>query len=271
MPHCQKLNIFALFFAGLVLMSCGQPDNDRMTSFDGSWVDLTHEFSRKAVFWPTAATFNKETVSEGMTEGGWFYSAYNFATSEHGGTHMDAPIHFSKGAMTADQVPLEKLIGPAAVIDVSVASERDRDYQFTVEDVLAWEKRHGRLPDGAIVMFNTGYAAKWPNAEDYMGTADRGPLAVGKLHFPGLSPDLATFLVTERSISAVGLDTPSLDHGQSKTFMTHRILSAENVPGFENVAALDQLPATGATIIALPMKIKGGSGGPLRIVAFVPN
>ena len=262
----------AIAFLGAVfgVVACDGKD-DIQSPFSGTWVDLTHEFSRNAVFWPTAATFNKETVAEGMTEGGWFYSAYNFASSEHGGTHMDAPIHFSKGAMTTEKVPLDKLIGPAAVIDVTIASERDRDYQFTVEDVLTWEKQNGALPDGAIVLFNTGYAAKWPDAEAYMGTAERGPMAVGKLHFPGLSPDLATFLVQERNIKAVGLDTPSLDHGQSKTFMTHRILSAENIPGFENVAALDELPPLGATIVALPMKIKGGSGGPLRIVAHIPD
>ncbi len=269
MHHPLLKRLIATIFVAVGLAGCDNGSED--TDLSGTWVDLTHEFSRNAVFWPTAATFNKETVAEGMTEGGWFYSAYNFASSEHGGTHMDAPIHFAKGAMTTEKVPLSKLIGPAAVIDVSLASERDRDYQFTVEDVLAWEKQHGVLPEGVIVLFNTGYAAKWPDAEAYMGTAERGPLAVGKLHFPGLSPDLAAFLVKERNIKAVGLDTPSLDHGQSKTFMTHRILSAENIPGFENVAALDQLPPLGATIVALPMKIKGGSGGPLRIVAHIPD
>ncbi len=255
--------------APLGLAACDEPAPS--DPFAGTWVDLTHEFSRNAVFWPTAATFTKETVSEGMTEGGWFYSAYNFSSSEHGGTHMDAPIHFAKGALSTHEVPLDKLIGPAVVIDVSAPSAADRDYQFTIDDVLNWEADNGPLPDGAILLFNTGYAAKWPNAEEYMGTAARGPLAVGKLHFPGLSPELAKFLVEERNIRAVGLDTPSLDYGQSKTFMTHRILSAENIPGFENVAALDRLPPKGATIIALPMKIKGGSGGPLRIIAHIPS
>ncbi len=261
-----------LIVSGLlaVALAACEPPRDE-PGFSGTWVDLTHAFSRNAVFWPTAATFTKETVSEGMTEGGWFYSAYNFASSEHGGTHMDAPVHFAKGALATHEVPLDSLIGPAAVIDVSDASAQDRDYQFTVDDVLNWEKENGALPDGAIILFNTGYAAKWPDAEAYMGTAMRGPAAVGQLHFPGLSPELATFLTEERNIRAVGLDTPSLDYGQSKTFMTHRILSAKNIPGFENVAALDQLPATGATIVALPMKIQGGSGGPLRIVAHLPN
>lgn len=269
MSLLRALAFFALVAACVPLAGCDEKPEP--IAFDGAWIDLTHEFSRNAVFWPTAATFTKETVSEGMTEGGWFYSAYNFSSSEHGGTHMDAPIHFAKGALATHEVPLDKLIGPAAVIDVSDASAADRDYQFSVDDVLNWEETHGPLPKGAILLFNTGYAAKWPDAEAYMGTDQRGPLAVGKLHFPGLSPELATFLVEQRDIRAVGLDTPSLDHGQSKTFMTHRILSAQNIPGFENVAALDKLPATGATVIALPMKIKGGSGGPLRIIAHIPS
>ena len=269
MRFLRATSIVTALTAALLLSACEEPDDP--SPFEGTWVDLTHEFSRNAVFWPTAATFNKETVSEGMTEGGWFYSAYNFSSSEHGGTHMDAPVHFAKGALSTHEVPLDKLIGPAAVIDVSAASENDRDYQFTVEDVLGWEKTHGPLPDGAILLFSTGYAAKWPDAAAYMGTDERGPMAVGKLHFPGLSPELAAFLVKERNIRAVGLDTPSLDSGQSKNFMTHRILSAENIPGFENVAALDQLPPTGATVIALPMKIKGGSGGPTRVIALIPR
>ena len=268
MTFLRALPFVFLVAAGLLVTGCDE--EPKPTLLEGRWVDLTHEFSRNAVFWPTAATFTKETVSEGMTEGGWFYSAYNFSSSEHGGTHMDAPVHFAKGALATHEVPLDKLIGPAAVIDVTAASAENRDYQFTVDDVLNWEKVHGPLPKGAILLFNTGYAAKWPDAKAYMGTDMRGPLAVGKLHFPGLSPKLAKFLVEERDVRAVGLDTPSLDYGQSKAFMTHRILSADNIPGFENVAALDQLPATGATIIALPMKIKGGSGGPLRIIAHIP-
>lgn len=254
---------------GFAAAACDRPTEP--SGFDGTWVDLTHDFSRNAVFWPTAEKFSKETVSQGITEGGWFYSAYNFASSEHGGTHMDAPIHFAKGALATHEVPLDSLIGPAAVIDVSEASQADRDYQFTVEDLTQWEKQHGRLPDGAILLFKTGYALAWPDPAAYMGTAARGPAAVGKLHFPGLSPALATFLVKERKIRAVGLDTPSLDYGQSKNFMTHRILLAENIPGFENVASLEALPPTGATIIALPMKIRGGSGGPLRIIAHIPD
>ncbi|MDN5849125.1 MAG: cyclase family protein, partial [Nitrococcus sp.] len=237
---------------------------------NGRWVDLTHAFSEEAIYWPTAKPFRLETVFEGMTQAGYYYSAYNFSAAEHGGTHIDAPVHFAKGRRSVDEIPIGQLIGPAAVIDVTQAAAADRDYRVTVADLKAWEAEHGRLPDGAIVLLNTGSAKFWPEREAYMGTAERGQKAVHKLHFPGLHPKAARWLVTERDIGAVGLDTPSIDYGQSKRFESHQILFNGNVPALENVANLDELPATGATAIALPMKIEGGSGGPLRVVAFVP-
>jgi len=237
----------------------------------GRWVDLSHDMAEDSVFWPTAEGFRHVVASYGPTPGGWFYSSYNLELSEHGGTHLDAPIHFAEGRQTADQVPLERLIGPAAVIDVSAASAASPDYRFTVEDVLAWERKNGRLPDSAILLFHTGFAKRWPDAATYLGTAERGTDAVAKLHFPGLSGELARFLVEQRKVAAVGLDTASLDYGQSKDFIAHRILLGANVPGFENVANLHLLPPKGAMVVALPTKIRGGSGAPLRIVARLPK
>ncbi|HEY4643237.1 MAG TPA: cyclase family protein, partial [Bacteroidota bacterium] len=129
--------------------------------------------------------------------------------------------------------------------------------------------RHGRIPQKAIVLIRTGYGSFWPDREKYMGTPERGTEAVAKLHFPGLHPDAAKWLIDERSVKAVGLDTPSIDHGQSTQFESHVTLFEANVPAFENVANLDQLPVNGFTVVALPMKIRGGSGGPLRIIALV--
>ena len=252
---------------GLVLASA----SSALDLSNGRWVDLTHPFSEETIYWPTADGFEKETVFEGETEGGYYYSAFNYRAAEHGGTHLDAPVHFAKGRRTADQIPVEQLIGPAIVIDVSSKTKSDRDYQITPDDVLTWEAEHGEVPTGTIVLFNTGSAQFWPDRIKYMGTDERGAGAVAKLHFPGIRPDTARFLAEEREIRAVGLDTPSIDYGQSKDFMTHRILFERDIPGFENVANLDGLPPTGATVVALPMKIQGGSGGPLRIVAFVPN
>ena len=255
--------------AAVLLAACSKPA-DGPSRPEGSWVDLTHELAEDSPFWPTAEGFRHEVASYGPTPGGWFYSSYNLQLSEHGGTHLDAPIHFASGKATTDQIPLDRLIGPAAVIDVSRQSAADRDYRFTVDDLLNWERQHGRLPDGAILLFHTSFSKYWPDRKRYMGTDERGPEAVAKLHFPGLSAELASFLVQQRKVAAVGLDTPSLDYGQSKDFIAHRILLGADVPGFENVADLHRLPPKGATVVALPVKIKDGSGGPLRIVAQLP-
>ena len=236
----------------------------------GRWVDLTHPFNEQSVYWPTAETFKKTEVFHGHTAGGWFYSAFNFSAAEHGGTHMDAPIHFAEGAYTADQVPLAQLIGPGFVIDVSRQAAADVDYRVTASDIEAFEAEHGRLPPGAIVLLNTGRAKLYPDRRAYIGTDERGAGAVAKLHFPGLGVDGAALLV-ERGISAVGIDTPSIDYGRSKDFAAHVELMTNNIPAFENVADLSTLPPTGTTIVALPMKIEGGSGGPLRIVARLPG
>jgi kynurenine formamidase len=206
-----------------------------------------------------------------MTEGGYYYSAFQFCLAEHGGTHLDAPVHFSKGSWSVDEIPLERSIGEAVVVDVSAGAKDNPDYQISVQDIEGWEAEHGTIPDDAIVLFRTGYGKFWPNRVTYMGTDERGPEAVAKLHFPGIDPELSRWLVKNRKIKAVGLDTPSLDYGQSTKFESHQILFAENILGFENIANLEKLPATGAWVIGLPMKIKGGSGGPLRIVAMVPG
>ncbi len=236
----------------------------------GRWIDLTHAFNAETVYWPTAKMFEKETVFQGRTDGGFYYSAYNFSAAEHGGTHIDAPIHFAEGALPVDRLPVDQLIGPGIVIDVTRQVSKDVDYRVTAHDIEAHERAHGRIARGAIVLINTGRAGLYPDRETYMGTAERGPNAVAKLHFPGLSKEGAELLVA-RGIGAVGIDTPSIDYGQSKNFAAHVALMTANIPAFENVAALSDLPPRGATIIALPVKIEGGSGGPLRIIAHVPG
>jgi kynurenine formamidase len=237
----------------------------------GQWVDLTHEFSADTIYWPTADSFEKTAVFEGRTDKGFYYTAYNFSAAEHGGTHVDAPIHFAENRNTVDAIPLDQLIGQGVVIRIADKVAADRNYQLSVGDVQTWEKVHGTIPDGAILLIDTGSSNLWPNRNDYMGTNERGEEAVTKLKFPGIHPTTAKFLAMERNIKAVGLDTPSLDYGGSTHFETHQILFEKNIPGFENVTNLDKLPVKGATIIALPMKIKGGSGGPLRIVALLPT
>ena len=237
----------------------------------GKLVDLSYPFNAQTIYWPTAKTFTLEKVAEGETEGGYFYAANNFEGAEHGGTHLDAPVHFARNGDKADEIPLRRLMGRGVVVDVSEAALADRDYQVTRGDLVAHERRHGRIPKRAIVLLHTGYGRYWPDRERYMGTAELGEGAVPKLHFPGLHPNGARWLVRRRDVRAVGLDTASIDYGQSKLFESHRVLGAAGVPVFENVANVRRLPTDGFVFIGLPMKIEGGSGGPLRAMAIVPR
>ncbi|MBS1734850.1 MAG: cyclase family protein [Bacteroidetes bacterium] len=232
------------------------------------WIDLSHTFDSTTLYWPNnTKPFMHTTDAAGFTDKGYYYSSYSICTPEHGGTHLDAPIHFASGKLTADKIPLTSLTGNAIVVDVSQKALANRDYLVSVEDWQQWEKENGRIPDGSIVLIRTGYGQFYPNREKYFGSAKVGPEALTELHFPGIDPTAADWLVKERKVKAVGLDTPSLDYGQSTDFRTHQVLMGNNVPGFENLAALDKLPAKNIYVVALPMKIGGGSGGPLRIIA----
>ncbi len=236
---------------------------------DGEIVDLSHVYDETTVFWPTADRFRLEVVADGMTPGGYHYAANNVFTSEHGGTHLDAPVHFAAGRWTTDQIPLERLVGRAVVLDATAKADADAAYEVTVEDFAEWEAVHGRIEADAIVLLRTGFSRHWPDAARYLGTAERGEAAVADLRFPGLSPAAARWIVDERPVKAIGIDTASIDHGPSTTFEAHRILFEANIPAFENLTALDRLPARGAHVVALPMNIGGGSGGPLRAIAIV--
>ncbi|MEM8488985.1 MAG: cyclase family protein [Bacteroidota bacterium] len=266
----KHILLFGLLFMFVGWMGCESESKHAANPLDGTWIDLTYAFSDETLYWPTSALFQMDTVAVGYMEGGFYYESYQVATAEHGGTHLDAPVHFSEGKQSTEQIPLDRLIGPASVVDVSAQAAADRDYLVTTADIIAWEASHGELPDGNILLIRTGYGAHWPDAEKYLGTALRGAEGVANLHFPGLHPDAAQWLVDNRNISALGIDTASIDYGQSTTYSSHVALFAANIPAFENVANMDQLPATGAHVVALPMKIKGGSGGPLRIIARLP-
>ena len=231
-------------------------------------IDLTYSFDERTIYWPTAESFHLEVVSAQKTTAGYWYAANNICLAEHGGTHMDAPIHFAEGKHAADQVPVQQLIGPAVVIDVRAQAAKDTDYRVAVADLEAWEKQHGRIPQGAIVLMFSGWGARWPNKKTYLGTDKPGDVA--NLHFPGFSKEAAEFLVSQRDIDAIAVDTPSIDYGQSKDFIVHQIINGANKPGLENVAHVEKLPVKGATLMALPMKIAKGSGGPVRIIAILP-
>ncbi len=229
-------------------------------------VDLTYPFDESSIYWPTDTEgFRHDQVFYGQTEDGYWYASYNFAASEHGGTHLDAPIHFAEGKQSVHQIPLERLVAPGLKISIAAQAARDRDYRLTASDIEQWEARAGQIPAGAIVLIETGWGRYWGDRLMYLGS-DR-PGDASDLHFPGIGRAAAELLV-ERGVALVGIDTASLDHGPSQDFIAHQVLNGANIAGLENVANLGQLPEKGFLIAALPMKIAGGSGAPCRVVAL---
>ena len=252
----------------LIIVCCLFCACARQSGFpSGQWIDLSYDFSDQTIYWTEADGFKKETVAEGRTDKGYYYSAYKFCAPEHGGTHLDSPIHFAEGRKTVDEIPLSQLIAPAVKIDVSAKAAASRDYLIGVEDFTAWEAQHGNIPDSTIVLLQTGYGKYWGDRAKYMGSNTGSD----EKQFPGLSAEAARWLVQNRKINAVGIDTASIDYGASQTFDAHVALMEQNVPAFENVANMENVPPTGAMVFAMPMKIKGGSGAPLRIAAFIPD
>jgi len=270
-PIIQMIGCFGLF-CGVILAGCAgsyQPTHSALES--GRLVDLTHAFGADTIVWPTEQDVRIVVQHAEETAAGYYYASNRLEMPEHGGTHVDAPIHFSRGKQTLDQIPVERLIGAAVRIDLASKCGSDRDYRITVGDLQQWESAQGTIPAHTIVLLDTGYARFWPSRKDYLGAELRGSEGVRALHFPGLHPEAAAWLVNERQVKAVGIDTASIDYGQSTKFETHVMLLSHNVPVFENLADLSRLPARGFDVIALPMKIAGGTGGPLRIIAVLPT
>lgn len=238
------------------------------TALSSKAVDLTYAYDESTIYWPTDPPFKWTKELWGPSPGGYWYASARFAASEHGGTHLDSPIHFGKDQATVDQIPVSRLVGPAVVVDVQESAAADRDYRLRVDDLTRWESVHGPIPEGAIVVVRSGWGKFWPDKGRYLGTALAGDTA--HLHFPGVSREAAEWLVAQRKIAGVAIDTPSLDHGPSRDFIAHRTLNGAGIYGIENLANAEKLPETGAVLIALPMKIKGGSGGPTRVIAIMP-
>jgi kynurenine formamidase len=233
-------------------------------------VDLTRPFDARTLYWPTSpSAFELKRLHYGPTPGGYFYSANAFCAPEHGGTHLDAPLHFAESGWSAAQIPVDRLMGPAVVIDISSEANADADHRLTVQEVREWERKHGDVPTGAIVLLRTGWGRRWPDRRSYFG--DDAPGDASHLHFPSYGKDAVEYLIRSRHVVALGVDTASIDYGPSKDFPVHRVLGQADVTGLENLAHLEEVPETGAWVIALPMKIAHGSGAPLRIVALVPR
>lgn len=230
-------------------------------------IDLTYPFNDRTIYWPTARRFELTRVAYGRNEAGQWYASNDYGASEHGGTHLDAPIHFAEGRRTAADIPIAQLIGPACVINITEQCAADHDYLLTPQDIRDYERRYGRIEPGSIVLVRTGFGRFYPDAKRYLGSDVRG--VAEDLHFPGIGQAAARLLVSRRA-GIVGLDTASLDHGPSTDFLAHRVLNGADIPGLENVANLDRLPPRGATVIALPMKIENGTGAPCRVIAVLP-
>lgn len=233
----------------------------------GKLVDLSYVYGEDTIYWPNAEGFRHRKDVWDITDGGYWYAAGEFTSAEHGGTHFDSPIHFAEGQATVDQIPVTDLIAPLAVIDVSTQSQNNRDYRVTPEDIAAYEEQYGPIASGMIVMVRTGWGEYWPDRLRYMG--DDTPGVTTNLHFPGLSAEAAELLV-DRGVAGVAIDTASIDYGPSQDFIVHQILNGAGIYGIENIANAGLLPATGVTLIALPLRIAEGSGSPARVVALLP-
>lgn len=232
---------------------------------DCKWIDMSHVYDNKTLAWGTMKSFKYTVVFDGSYNKNVPYLLLaNIEMSEHSGTHVDAPLHFAKGKWSVDQIPLEKLVGQAIVVDISAKASKDPNAQVTVADLANWEKKHGRIPDDSILLVLSGWGKKWPNYEKYFGTSSKND---SLYQFPSIDANASQWLVDNRKIRAIGIDTASIDSGPSKSWPSHQILYARNIFGLENVANIDKLPAKGATIYVMPMKLKGGSGAPARIFA----
>ncbi len=259
--------LLALVYAAAAMSLAPPARAQGLDIAEANIVDLTHAIDRDTIVWPTEKqAFELIEEHQGLTERGFFYAANRFCSPEHGGTHADAPFHFSKPGMTIGAVPVERLVGPVAVIDVSTQANSNADYTLSVGDVTAWEGKHGKIAAGTIVLLRTGWSGRWPDKRAYLG--DDTPGDASNLHFPSYGIEAVRLLI-ERGVSVIGVDTASIDNGPSKDFLVHRAAGAANVVGLENLTNLDKVPATGAWLVALPMKIARGTGAPARVVAFV--
>ena len=261
-----RSNILAVCFALLFAFLSQSLHHDSMLeailSGKTRVLDLSYAINDKLVPWPGDEKFFEATVNASVEKNGYF--TRSFWMLEHYGTHLDAPAHFPPGKTTVDQIPVKQLFGPAVVIDVRAESGKNSDYQLVAARIENWEKRHGRIPEGAIVLLRTGWASRWPDVRKY-----RNQDAQGKMHFPGFSAEAAKLLI-QRKVSGLGCDTLSIDHGASSDYAVHHLALGAGLYQLENLADLSELPETGAFLIVAPIKLEGGSGGPVRVYALLP-
>ncbi len=257
------ISIFTLLFTCQSYVAISSTILEDIMNGKYTIVDLTYPLNSKNAYWPgvSYSPFKRKTIA--TVEKNGVYSG-TYSTPEHPGTHIDAPNHFEEDQPSVDKIKLEKLIGPAAVINISSKTETNADYRLTVEDIITWEETNGPIQDGSIVLLNTGWWKRWDNYGKYKNKDENN-----KLHFPGFSEGAARYLIEKRSIKGVGVDTLSADFGMSHDFNVHHIINGAGKYILENVANLDKLPPVGSMLIIAPIKIEGGSGGQARIWAIL--
>jgi len=224
-------------------------------------VDLSYAINDKLVPWPGDEKVFEAEVNATVEKNGYF--TRSFWMLEHYGTHLDAPIHFPPGKATVDQIPAKQFFGPAVVLDVRAEAAKNADYQLPAARVEEWEKKHGRIAEGSIVLLRTGWASRWPDAQKY-----RNQDASGTMHFPGFSAEAAKLLIS-RKVSGIGCDTISADYGASQDFAVHHLVLGAGLYQLENLADLSDVPEAGAFLVVAPIKLEGGSGGAVRVFALI--
>ncbi len=235
-----------------------QTSSIRLGDPDLRFIELSHPLHAEIPIWPGGEPFELENLA---MHGDGYY-ANRFRMGEHSGTHMDAPLHFVAGRPSIDEVPARQLFAPVVLLDVAVQSAKDPDYEVSIEDLGAWESRWGTIPAGAVVLAYTGWAERWAAPQRYLNQDE-----AEVMHFPGFSRGAAELLVT-RGVVGLGIDTMSLDPGRSQTFDVHQVTGEADIYLLENLTDLELLPASGAWIVVAPLRIRGGSGSPVRVLAL---
>ena len=236
-------------------------DGGRTISYR-SVVDLSHLIDTDIPLWPGDPAVDLTPVAEFDTHG---YYLRRLTIGEHSGTHMNAPNSFHAGAAGIDNYAPESLVVPVVVIDVRSQATADPDYALTRDDVEGWEAANGAIAAGSVVVLFTGWQDRWDDPAGFFGEDGDGGL-----HFPGFHGDTTQWLLDERSIAGVGIDTHGVDPGQDEEYRTNTAVLATDGIVLENLTNLDQLPPTGATVVIGIMRVADGTGSPASVLAFVP-
>lgn len=220
-------------------------------------IHLSHIIHPGIPRWSGDPAIEFETVAERDRDG---YYLRRFSLGEHSATHINAPASFAAEGATIDQYPADACIVPAVVIDICDRAAVNSDYALTIEDVLHWEEHHQQIPPGSIVLLFTGWQGKWSDPDAFLN----------QQHFPGFAGETTQFLLQQRQIAGVGIDTHGVDPGQDSSFTTNREILANGGIVLENLTHLDQLPPIGATLMIGILRLQKGSGSPAAVLAFLP-